>query len=66
MTNTTQDLSLILLNFHSATAAVTPLPSLELMIDQIHVNRQTCRQAFDDRNQTPAMRLSGCSETKHG
>jgi hypothetical protein len=51
VTYTTQDFHLVLLNFHSAAAPVTELPSRQFSINPRDIDRQTRRQAFNNRDQ---------------
>jgi hypothetical protein len=51
MADTTQNFCLVLLDLHAAAATITPLPSLQLVIDLRNVNRHAGRQAFYNRDQ---------------
>jgi hypothetical protein len=51
----TQNLSLILLNLHSAAASVTELPSRQLVVDYCSIDWQPSGQAFYDCDQRAPM-----------
>jgi hypothetical protein len=55
MTDTAKYLHLVLLDLHSPAAAITKLSPVQLVINLLDVNRQTRRQAFDDRNESAAV-----------
>jgi hypothetical protein len=50
MTHAAQNLHAVALNLHAPPAPVAPLTPFQLAIDLLHINRQTGRQAFDDRH----------------
>ena len=64
--NPRQDLDRIGLDLHPPAAAIALLPPPELVIYCIDVNRQTCRKAFDNGDQSLTVRFAcGCEFEVH-
>ncbi len=57
------DLHPIALDLHARTGSVAPLPSRQLSIDHVLVERQAGGQPFEDRDHSRAMGLTGGQET---
>jgi hypothetical protein len=58
VTNAGDDLHLIALDFHTAASAVALLAAPELMVYGWDIDREACRQAFDDGDKPLAVRLA--------
>ena len=53
----------ILLDLHPPTATISPLPSLQITIDELDVYGHACGQTFNYRDECATVRFSGSGET---
>src|SRR6266481_5870180 len=65
MSNAAQYLSAVRFDRHAAAAAVAGLAAAELRGDRGELDRQSCRHAFEDRDERLAVRLAGRQKSQH-
>jgi len=59
------DFDLVPLDLHAPAAPVTRLAALQLQIDQVHIDPETCGQALQDAGQALAVRFPCGNESHH-
>ena len=65
MPDARQYLSVVALDLHAPPAPVAKLAPPQLVINEFLIDRQSCGQSLNDRDQRSSVRLSCCCETKH-
>jgi hypothetical protein len=56
---------LVPFNFHAAASTIPSLSPFEFVVDEFEIDGKVSRNAFDERDQSLAMRLTGRSEAQH-
>jgi hypothetical protein len=55
MAHAAKNLHAVLLNLHAAATTVAPLPPRQFSVNPAGIDRQTRRQAFNNRDQRPTV-----------